>query len=310
MARLRHDSVTYPEAVPASLYRREILLKFSGSDYQAFLATHGHLLRPRVARALELARLSPGLRVLDLGCGRGETSAHMVQAGCTVYAMDYAPDCLVLTRESVRAMQSAAGQVCLLQGDATTLPLADGSIDRILWLDVLEHLWPWQVEQTLAEVGRVLAPGGYMVVHTLPNRWALQVGYRVAQWCWPHLPGVPRSDYEQAVHVNEQDPLSLRRVLRLPGLASRVWLEAWTARQAMWQAGRHFPDNLRENAYPLLRHPVIARVLALLVRTPVQAIMANDLFALVWRKADAAPSVPVARRADEMFFDLLAGRCI
>ncbi|MBI3943837.1 MAG: class I SAM-dependent methyltransferase [Chloroflexi bacterium] len=307
MARLRHDSVTYPEAVPASLYRREILLKFSGTDYQAFLAGHGRHLRPRVARALALARLTPGLRVLDLGCGRGETTAHAAQMGCGVYAMDYSPDCLVLTRESVRVVQGGIGYVCLLQGEATTLPLADGSIDRILWLDVLEHLQPWQVAQTLIEVERVLAPGGYMVVHTLPNRWVLQVGYRLARCCWPHLPHVPRSDYEQAVHVNEQDPVSLRRALQVPGLASQVWLEAWTAQQATWQMGRHFPDDLRENAYPLLRRPVIARVMALLEKTPVQPILANDLFALVWRKEDPPPAVLPSRRAEEVLFDLLAG---
>jgi ubiquinone/menaquinone biosynthesis C-methylase UbiE len=58
----------------------------------------------------------------------------------------------------------------LTQANATNLQFADGSFDRITLLDIVEHLVPYQLEAVFHYVLRVLAPGRYAVIHTLPNR--------------------------------------------------------------------------------------------------------------------------------------------
>ncbi|MFQ6058724.1 MAG: class I SAM-dependent methyltransferase [Anaerolineae bacterium] len=281
-------------AVPSERYSQELLLTFSGEEYRHFLATGGQALRPRLARSLELAALEPGMRVLDIGCGRGEAVLHALWRGAEVVGVDYAGAPLRLTAHTLKlASSQEQGRVALGRADATRLPFADGAFDRVLMLDLVEHLHPWQLRLTLGEARRVLRSGGYLVLHSVPNRWALRYGYPLLRLFWPHLPASPRSPYEEEVHVNEQDLLSLREGLRQAGLAAAIWLEDWTTVQAVWQTGRRFADALREEGYPLLRRPALRALAALLMRTPLRLILANDLYAIAWPAGREAP--PVAR---------------
>jgi SAM-dependent methyltransferase len=61
----------------------------------------------------------------------------------------------------------AAGDVC---GSALALPFADGSFDVVCAFDVVEHCEPEQV--ALAELARVLAPGGRLLVSVPAYQWA------------------------------------------------------------------------------------------------------------------------------------------
>lgn len=278
--------------VPAEVYSQELLVAFSGGDeFRAFVAGGGEPLRPRIARALALARLRPGLRVLDLGSGRGEAAVHCLRAGCRVVATDYSDDAVRLTRGTVGALEpESGGRIGYVRADCTRLPFAEASFDRVLMLDVVEHLTQPQLNAALREARRVLRPGGRLVIHTLPNRWALRYGYPLLRLAFPgRLPTTPRADYEREVHVNEQDVRRLRGALARANLRGRVWLEDLTSAQAAFQGeGRRFGD-VRDGAYRLLRHPIVGRLARLVVRTPARYLFTNDLFALAWRDDGALP---------------------
>jgi SAM-dependent methyltransferase len=248
----------------------------------------------------------PGLHVVDVGCGRGEAAAHAARRGAVVTALDYSPGSLALTRRTVavvlgrtqaaeaapsagRPGEPAAPRVRLVAADATALPLAGGMADRVLLLDVVEHLHTWQLQAVLAEVRRILAPDGCVIVHTLPNRRALAAAYPVLRLFAPQLPPTARSGYEAAVHVNEQDPASLRRVLREAGFVTRVWVEEWTTRQAAWGAARGYPDRLRSTAYPLLGRPIMRQLARRAMQTPLREWLGNDIFALAWHPDGPEP---------------------
>jgi len=271
--------VTRPPAVPASRYDAALLSRFAGGEYEAYVAAGARALRPRLARALQLARIGPGMTVVDVGCGRGEAAAHAARAGARVLALDFSPGALALT-----ARTAAAGGAVVARAAAVAerLPLADACADRVLLLDVAEHLQPWQLAGALAEIRRILRPGGYVVIHTLPNRWALAVAYPILRRLSPDLPAEPRSDYERAVHVNEQSPRSLRRALRDAGLRARVWVEEWTTEHAERADGRRFPDALRSRGYPALRRPLVRALAAAAMRSPLRPLVGNDVFALAW----------------------------
>ncbi|HZI97828.1 MAG TPA: class I SAM-dependent methyltransferase [Actinomycetales bacterium] len=93
--------------------------------------------------------------VADAGCGEGDGSRLLTSAGCTVVGLDYDAGCL--------SRSAAPGVRCNL----VALPLASGSVDTVVTLQVLEHLWT--PVAFLAECVRVLRPGGRLVV-TTPNR--------------------------------------------------------------------------------------------------------------------------------------------
>lgn len=106
---------------------------------------------------------APGDVVLDVGCGTGLSLATLAAPGRAVGLDDHA-EALAFARE--------AGARRLVRGSATALPFLDGAVDRALLLDVVEHV-PDDAA-VLAEVRRVLAPGGVAVIHVPahPRLWS------------------------------------------------------------------------------------------------------------------------------------------
>lgn len=99
--------------------------------------------------------LTPGARVLDLGAGVGRHSLALARMGFAVSALDAAP-------ESLTAIRAAAGPLVidLAQGMMTDLPFADASFDHVLSWNVIYHGDEVVVARTIAEIARVLKPGG------------------------------------------------------------------------------------------------------------------------------------------------------
>ena len=116
--------------------------------------------------------LRPGERVLDMGCGAGRHAFEMYRRGADVIAFDQDADELSGVRDLFVAMEEAGevpagAEADVKEGDALSLPFADGEFDRIVAAEVLEHI-PADI-QAITELARVLRPGGTMAV-TVP-RW-------------------------------------------------------------------------------------------------------------------------------------------
>lgn len=201
------------------------------------------------AREVDLLEVAPGQRVLDVGCGRGETAAEIRRRGADVVAIDYSWDAVVLTAERLDTGEPAE-RPAVVQANAVALPFQDGSFDRVLLSDVIEHV-PWSMgEQLLQEVRRLLAPGGRAVVHTAPNLWFITLVKRplvVLLRLTRRESALQRfAEYDRLrhlMHPNELSPLTFRRLMRGSDMASVVWVDAdvlrsgaseWTARWPGW----------------------------------------------------------------------------
>jgi SAM-dependent methyltransferase len=114
-----------------------------------------------------------------MGCGGGRHAFAALKRGATVVALDYSEGELKDVRATVGAMHQA-GEIPADQpwgtvnGDALALPFPDDSFDRVVCSEVLEHIWDHR--GAIAELVRVLKPGGRMAV-TVPTRWPERV-------CW------------------------------------------------------------------------------------------------------------------------------
>ncbi len=129
--------------------------------------------------------LQPGDRVLDMGCGAGRHAFEMFRRGGDVVAFDQDGDELAGVLDLFAAMREAGevpagADADIKQGDALSLPFADGEFDRVVAAEVLEHI-PDDAT-AIGELVRVLRPGGTLAVTVprwLPERicWALSDAY-------------------------------------------------------------------------------------------------------------------------------------
>ncbi len=222
-------------SLPSSLYNQDYFLE-ACEGFDEYLRTQGEHLSRRLAAAFAVAGVAPGMRVLDVGCGRGEILRQCARLGSDAYGIDYAEAAVSLSRAVANAESGAPGRIGVYRADAKRLPFPDGIFDRVLLFDVVEHLYPWELRQTLCEVRRVLAAGGRVAIHTAPNRWYDVYAYPVVRLArtlmgegdrYPANPRALNVAVNVDVHVNEQDPLSLRRELRQAGFKqTKVWLDS------------------------------------------------------------------------------------
>jgi ArsR family transcriptional regulator len=111
-----------------------------------------------------LGLIEPDLVVGDLGCGTGQLTETVAPYVKQVIAVDSSPDML----EAARQRLGGAGNVDLRNGDLENLPLGLGELDAAM-LSLVLHYSP-SPARALAEVGRVLRPGGrVLVVDMLPH---------------------------------------------------------------------------------------------------------------------------------------------
>lgn len=117
---------------------------------------------PRLAERLRASGVASGQAIVDYGCGPGfytVEAARIVGEAGHVYAADVQPAAASMVRR--RAWEADLGNVSTITTDRE-LPLPDGSIDLVLLYDAVAGID--DKRGVLAELGRVLKPGGVLSV--------------------------------------------------------------------------------------------------------------------------------------------------
>lgn len=106
-------------------------------------------------------------RVLDIGTGKGLAAVELARRGARVTTVD-------LSENDLRAaylLASSAGvedRIEFHHADARTLPFGDDSFRLVTMINVVHHLE--DAPAVLAEIARVLAPGGRLVMSDFTDR--------------------------------------------------------------------------------------------------------------------------------------------
>jgi len=134
----------------------------------------------------DILGLKSGDKILDLGCGFGRHAFEAARRGASVVALDAGRDEVEGVAATFAAMAEAGElsrenlHVAAVQGDALAIPFPDGTFDRVICSEVLEHI-PDDIG-AMRELARVLRPGGTMAI-TVPRfgpeliNWALSDAY-------------------------------------------------------------------------------------------------------------------------------------
>ena len=102
-------------------------------------------------------------RVLEIGFGPGHLQVALNQAGLAAFGLDESRQ---MNRQAGRRMRRQAYPVCLTRGYAQNLPFPNRAFDCVAATFPSEYIFE---AQTLAEIRRVLRPGGHLVI--VPSAW-------------------------------------------------------------------------------------------------------------------------------------------
>jgi ubiquinone/menaquinone biosynthesis C-methylase UbiE len=230
----------------------------------------------------ELAHLSPGSRVLDVGGGTGNYAAAMSGRGYDVTVLDRSTDMLAVA--AGKGLRTALS-------DATSLPIVDASVDAVTMLSMLHQVPDWHA--ALREAQRVLEPVGILVLllytaEHLRDHYFLD--YFPTSRKWVGADHAPLGEYQNALpgsrafplHIRGTDDLTMQVMRRHPQLALDQNLARQTSYFARLEA--EDPEGLAEGRAQLARD---------LAANTLPANHADDLpqgdaTLLVWRKPMAA----------------------
>jgi SAM-dependent methyltransferase len=194
--------------------------------------------------------VQPGDLVLDAGAGFGRHAFELARRGANVVALDYAADEVIATRNVFGAMLeggeiAADRYVGVLRGDATRLPFADDSFDRVITSEVLEHI---QADvDAIAELVRILRPGGTFAA-TVPSWFPEKIN-----WMLSDEYHAPKS---VGGHVRIYSATELKAKLRTAGLEVLGSHHAHALHSPYWwlkcAVGPRRTDSRAVNAYQKL----------------------------------------------------------
>lgn len=246
----------------------------SNRGYTQFTTGASH---PVFSEALDAAFLSPGDSVLDIGCGRGEFLALCAKKGCRGVGIDYSENAVQIANDSLGGVLGTTERAlvtCQVM-NAKALRFADRSFDRVVMLDIVEHLHPYELDQVYREAWRVLKPTGKLIVHTNPNAFCMMPVRWMAGLIGIKLKSTP-------FHVNEQTIFSLRSQL-----APLFQVEYTSLRQDInfWYNGTiGRPERIRRLARlvdGLLDHGAIRRLIS---NTPIKYFIFSDIWVVARKR--------------------------
>ena len=98
-----------------------------------------------------------GGRVADVGCGTGRITAWLADRGLDVFGVDLSPGMLAVARRDYPHLSFSIG-------DMTDLQIPDRSLAGLVAFYSIIHIPPARLPEVFAGFGRVLAPGGHLLI--------------------------------------------------------------------------------------------------------------------------------------------------
>jgi len=218
--------------VDPKVYTKEYYLT-DCTGHEEFKKSLGDSLEPRFKEIKKYLIITSGMKVLDIGCGRGEMALFCAKKGATVVGIDYASEAIKLAKfiQSKRP-SNIKEKMSFYIMDAKKLTFEDSFFDIVILTDVVEHLYPEELEKVFKEIKRVLKKDGKVIIHTAPNKWFNNFGYKyysypvsslfIFLWnkllnkSYPNIakPQDLRTDSHAIMHINEPTYFSLRTLYK------------------------------------------------------------------------------------------------
>jgi ubiquinone/menaquinone biosynthesis C-methylase UbiE len=197
-------------------------------------------------RLIELLDPQRGDSILDAGCGAGDQILLVGSLVKTITAIDFSPAMVDRCRERIATAENVTATTKIEVADVTALPYVENSFDRAISIAVLQYLNPEESDRMLAELARVVKPGGVIVFH-VKDMWS-PTGMMITfgRWLRAIIKGRPPLEYQYRTHWWYKK--KARRVGKVEGsYAYGTWTpfmpKSWMATIARWETGHRFFQN-------------------------------------------------------------------
>jgi ubiquinone/menaquinone biosynthesis C-methylase UbiE len=180
-----------------------------------------------------------GKRLLDVGCGDGALAAEFSRRGAEVTGLD--ADAGMIAAACDRA-EIESLRLDLVEGRAEKLPFDDAVFDRVLAVTVL--CFVGDTKQAIAEMARVLKPGGRLVIGEL-GKWSLWAAFRrVRGWLgapiWRSAKFHTAAELRRHIEAADLNVADIRGGVHYPPFAAAARLvspiDLWLGRQTTFGA--------------------------------------------------------------------------
>lgn len=156
-----------------------------------------------------------GRRVLDIACGSGYGCVILAKTAAEVVGVDIADDAVAQAVERYRGVVNLR----FVTGDARRIPEADAAFDVVTSFETIEHLPESGIDDYLAELHRVLAPGGRAFIST-PDRDSYSLG------------GATGNPFHLYEFTRDEFVARLARRFEVAGVYGQEFAPAWQLRVA------------------------------------------------------------------------------
>lgn len=176
-----------------------------------------------IAALGDLAELTAGGKVLDLGCGAGAMVEKLQEAGFDAWGCDGEFGSGTEFRRVTERLRRI--EICPYR-----LPFEDCLFDAVVTVGVLEHVS--NKDEIFSEIYRILKHGGTMI-HVFPSKWYLPVEPHIfvpfVNWMWPRVPRWWLALWAIAgVRNSFQSGMSWRQVVDANLAYCRAGLDYWS----------------------------------------------------------------------------------
>ncbi|MEM1403845.1 MAG: methyltransferase domain-containing protein [Pseudomonadota bacterium] len=211
--------------------------------------------------------LSPGQRVLDLGCGEGRhvismnvlNGADAVGVDLSLHDLSTAQDRREELVELVGPDEQAATDAlfAVLAGNALELPFPDDAFDAVICSEVLEHIPDYR--GALAEIFRVLKPGGRFCA-SVPRAWCERICWALSRE-YHQTPGGHLRIFDENQLSGEIERVGFEGYYRHGAHALHSiywWLQClfWRSRERNWLVRQYH----RLLVWDMMKQPALTRV--------------------------------------------------
>ena len=223
-----------PKIIDESYY---LNVCFGSEDFKK---SGGKKIHPRVKNMIDEIGFNNSMSVLEIGCGRGDTSMYIATKVKSITAIDYSEVAIKMANDvrgeyPVDIQERAKFYVM----NATSLhKFKDKSFEVVIFIDTIDHLNKKGVNAALSEINRVLKPGGILFVRTCSNRILLnytfkyyvypmnliltQVDKMIKRVSYSSLAKDQRTKDAKIHHINEPDYFYLKKAFNKAGFIGRI----------------------------------------------------------------------------------------